>query len=202
MKRSTSATGRLSAISLLLLAVVAMCGCAELGLGPDGPNGSRSRDDRITKLEKDSAETQAQLKTLVEQQQHQLQELSQLSARITGIVERATAQLEASERSRAELNKQIDALSAQNRGIRSGFATPKSDAAAECRWLGRRILLVLLRDDLIATDGFMRLYATLGCPVDYIGPVFACVNPGAQTPPGQTLEAQIDYCWQEVRKRQ
>jgi len=183
------------------LTQVLLSGCSELGLNPDSASRNQARDARISKLEKDSGEIREQLQSILEEQRKQVKDLEMLTARISSLADRTVAQLEAAERSHADQNKQFDTMVSQGRGYRGALGSPKTESAPECRWLGRRILLVLLRDDLIAADGFTRFYATLGCPIDYIGPVFACVNPSAQTPPGQNLEAQIDYCWQEARKR-
>jgi hypothetical protein len=176
------------------LAVSTAAGCAAFEEGPDPQHNGKTREERLAALEKSSGESQKQLQELAEQQKQMLAELE----RIADATDRLTAQSDAAAKLRADQSKALDAALNQARFGRT--ASPRSESSPECRWLGRRTVLMLLRDDLIAADGFTRMYTTLGCPLDQIGPVFACVAPQAQVPQGQSLETQIDYCWTETSK--
>src|SRR5262249_4390178 len=142
-------------------------GCADAARVSQVEQTSRAQNERLAAVEKKSAATEEQLQTLTEQQERILSDLDQ----ITKTLARTTDQSSKADKDQA---KQIDTLLAQVRALRGSTAGPKSESAPECRWLGRRTILMILRDDMIAADGFTRLYTTLGCPVDYIGPAFAC----------------------------
>jgi hypothetical protein len=66
---------------------------------------------------------------------------------------------------------------------------------AECAWLGKRVILVLLRDDLIATKGFMEIYSNFGCPIQHIGQAFGCSTPVAGQSQANDMKAWVDACW-------
>ena len=66
---------------------------------------------------------------------------------------------------------------------------------AECAWLGKRVILVLLRDDLIATKGFMEIYTNFGCPIQHIGRAFGCATPAANQAQASDVKVWVDDCW-------
>lgn len=68
--------------------------------------------------------------------------------------------------------------------------------APECRWIGHRIVLALLRDDVLAADGFQRFYDDFDCPVGYLAEVFGCAVPraGDEVP---ILQQHVALCWQD-----
>lgn len=71
---------------------------------------------------------------------------------------------------------------------------PKSQNA-QCSWTGKRIVHVLLRDDLIAADGFMRFYETFGCPVTHLGDAFGCSIGLGDDAPVEAVDERVDACW-------
>jgi hypothetical protein len=179
-----------------------LTGCADFGPMQSSGPANRTREERIAALEKSTAETEQRLRTLIEEQQRLMTELLQLSSRVAESVERTVKLLDAAEKAR-ESGKPTDSGLGQIREGRSNGVTSRPESAAECRWLGRRTILMLLRDDLIAAEGFTRMYATLGCPLDHIGPAFTCAAPQDPLPqtPNPNLEARIDSCWQDPRLR-
>lgn len=68
-------------------------------------------------------------------------------------------------------------------------------ARAECRWLGTKTVRVLLRDDLIAGEGFHRFYRRFRCPTDRLGEALGCAVPAARVEDVQELQRHIDTCW-------
>lgn len=48
-------------------------------------------------------------------------------------------------------------------------------ATGQCAWLGKRILLLLARDDVVAAGDFSRFYVGFGCPEDHLGKAFGCL---------------------------
>jgi hypothetical protein len=68
-------------------------------------------------------------------------------------------------------------------------------ARAECRWIGTKTVRVLLRDDLIAGEGFHRFYRRFGCPTDRLGEALGCAVPAARVEDVQELQRHIDACW-------
>ena len=187
---------------IALLAAVG-AGCADMGPFQDRESANRARDERIAAVEKHSAEAEQRMRTLIEEQQRLMTELVQLSSRVAETVERTVKQLDAAEKARAESAASPALGLGQGKEARPNPVLSRPESAAECRWLGRRTILMLLRDDLIAAEGFTRMYATLGCPLDHIGPAFTCAVPQDPLPqaPIQNLETRIDACWQDPRSR-
>lgn len=70
-------------------------------------------------------------------------------------------------------------------------------ARPECRWLGTKTVRVLLRDDLIAGEGFHRFYRRFHCPADRLGEALGCAVPAARVEDVQELQRHIDACWTE-----
>ena len=68
-------------------------------------------------------------------------------------------------------------------------------ARAECRWLGTKTVRVLLRDDLIAGEGFHRFYRRFRCPTDRLGEALGCAVPASRVEDVQELQRHIDICW-------
>jgi hypothetical protein len=65
----------------------------------------------------------------------------------------------------------------------------------QCTWVGKRTIRVLMRDDLIAADGFLKFYRTFGCPVDHLGKAFGCSLIGTSGAPAKQVEERVDACW-------
>lgn len=82
--------------------------------------------------------------------------------------------------------------------------TPKSTIdprtqEADCAWVGKRTIRVLVRDDLIAAEGFMRLYTAFGCPVPHLSGAFACTFGGSKEMLEFGFENRVEACWSDPR---
>jgi hypothetical protein len=76
---------------------------------------------------------------------------------------------------------------------------PPADAAsaqAECAWVGKRVVSLLVRDDVDTATDFTRFYDMFHCPETHIGATLACVvsDPGAARE-GAALSEHVDLCW-------
>lgn len=71
----------------------------------------------------------------------------------------------------------------------------------ECTWVGKRTIRVLMRDDLIAADGFLKFYKTFGCPVQHLGKAFGCSLIGTSGAPAKVVEDRVDACWKDPNVR-
>lgn len=88
-------------------------------------------------------------------------------------------------------------------------AAPRIVAATpECAWSGRRIISLLIRDDIDTADKHRRFYDQFNCPSEHIGLALRCVIQSeipVQAPPqgsvqqGQTqaraLAERVEQCW-------
>lgn len=68
---------------------------------------------------------------------------------------------------------------------------------AACGWLGRRVVTVLLRDDLIAAEGFMDVYGRFDCPMPHLGLAFGCSVPAAGLESAEAMENRVAACWSD-----
>lgn len=59
--------------------------------------------------------------------------------------------------------------------------------------------MVLLRDDLIATEGFLRVYRHFDCPNDHLKAAFGCAVAAAGHESRDELERWIDICWRDPK---
>ena len=64
-----------------------------------------------------------------------------------------------------------------------------------CGWLGRRAVTVLLRDDLIAAEGFLDVYRRFDCPMPHLGLAFGCSVPAAGLESAEAMEDRVAACW-------
>lgn len=83
---------------------------------------------------------------------------------------------------------------------RAKAPAPKRDPQVDtqqCTWVGKRTIRVLMRDDLIAADGFLRFYKTFGCPVRHLGEAFGCSLIGTSGAPAKDVEERVDACWKD-----
>ncbi len=82
--------------------------------------------------------------------------------------------------------------------------TPKSTIdprtqEADCSWVGKRTIRVLVRDDLIAAEGFMRFYTAFGCPMPHLSSAFACTFGGLKEMMEFGFEERVEACWTDPR---
>jgi pyruvate/2-oxoglutarate dehydrogenase complex dihydrolipoamide acyltransferase (E2) component len=87
-------------------------------------------------------------------------------------------------------------------------AEPRITAASpECAWSGRRILSLLVRDDVDTAEKHRRFYEQFGCPTAHIGLALRCVI-RSDLPPAPTqgnvqqgqahakaLAERVEQCW-------
>lgn len=73
-------------------------------------------------------------------------------------------------------------------------AAPGTPPSTECSWTGQRIVMALLRDDVIAAEGFLGFYSRFGCPDGHLGRAFGCAVPLANAEAALKRQ-QIAACW-------
>jgi hypothetical protein len=88
-------------------------------------------------------------------------------------------------------------------------AEPRVIAASpECAWSGRRIISLLVRDDVDTADKHRRFYEQFGCPTAHVGLALRCVIqselPAAAPAQGSVQQGQaqaralaerVEQCW-------
>lgn len=76
-------------------------------------------------------------------------------------------------------------------------AVKRGDAnAAECAWLGKRIIQLLSRDDVVTAGEFRQFYESFGCSNAHLGAAFGCAIEGADGSESCASRSQcVDLCW-------
>lgn len=76
-------------------------------------------------------------------------------------------------------------------------ARPKNASGPGCMWLAKRVMLALLRDDIVAANDYQDMYKSFVCPAVRLADAFSCVvTEGAPESAGETRE-RIDTCWED-----
>ncbi|NVO13778.1 MAG: beta-1-3, beta-1-6-glucan biosynthesis protein [Rhodoplanes sp.] len=81
--------------------------------------------------------------------------------------------------------------------VEAGRALQGPAAAAECVWLGERVVGLLWRDDLDTAFRHLELYDRFGCPGGHVQTTFRCVVRQGNIDPKatETLNARVHACW-------
>lgn len=74
-------------------------------------------------------------------------------------------------------------------------------ATAECAWVGKRTIRVLMRDDLIAAEGFLKFYSAFGCPTRHLGQAFGCAVSAGAGGSAREVETRIEACWADPKTK-
>lgn len=72
-------------------------------------------------------------------------------------------------------------------------------ATPECGWIGKRIIQLLSRDDVVAAGQFRQFYVGFGCSEAHLGAAFGCAVDGASIGSADACTARaecIDLCWE------
>ncbi|MBS7542643.1 hypothetical protein [Ancylobacter oerskovii] len=113
----------------------------------------------------------------------------------------AFAQNSASEQKPAEQQSpEEQAKEAQRRSIEEyneAAKLPGNAGLPECVWSGRRIAMLLWRDDVDTAKRHMELYERFGCPTEHLKIAFRClVRQGNIDPKAQErLSERVHACW-------
>lgn len=71
----------------------------------------------------------------------------------------------------------------------------KNASGPGCAWLAKRVMLALLRDDIVAANDYQEMYKSFVCPAVRLADAFSCVvAEGAPESASETRE-RIDLCW-------
>ncbi len=69
-------------------------------------------------------------------------------------------------------------------------------AAPECGWIGKRIIQLLSRDDVVAAGEFRQFYVSFGCSEAHLGAAFGCAVEGATGADSCAARPDcVDLCW-------
>jgi hypothetical protein len=90
-----------------------------------------------------------------------------------------------------EGQKKIDEIAEASRALSGPAGNP------ECVWLGRRVVILLWRDDLDTAFRHLDLYDRFGCPSPHIQATFRCLVRQGNIDPKQqeTLNGRVHACW-------
>jgi hypothetical protein len=69
-------------------------------------------------------------------------------------------------------------------------------AVPECGWIGKRIIQLLSRDDVVAAGEFRQFYVAFGCSESHLGAAFGCAVEGATAADSCAARSDcVDLCW-------
>jgi hypothetical protein len=105
----------------------------------------------------------------------------------------------------AKDNQKVDEFAEAQKAVSGPAGNP------ECVWLGRRVVSLLLNDDLDTAFRHLDLYDRFGCPSGHIQASFRCLllqhadridtkadtksDPKADPKPADTRDARVQSCW-------
>ncbi|WP_425532101.1 hypothetical protein [Ancylobacter crimeensis] len=112
----------------------------------------------------------------------------------------ASAQSTTGDQKPAEQTPEQQAKEAQRRSIEEyaeAAKLPGNAGLPECVWSGRRIAMLLWRDDIDTARRHMELYERFGCPTEHLKIAFRClVRQGNLDPKAQEkLSERVHACW-------
>jgi len=90
-----------------------------------------------------------------------------------------------------DAQKKVDEFAEAERLLAGPAANP------ECLWLGRKVVLLLWKDDLDTAFRHLDLYDRFGCPAGHIQAAFRCViRQGSSDPKaGDGIPDRVRACW-------
>lgn len=80
-----------------------------------------------------------------------------------------------------------------------GKAAEVAAMSKQCIWLGKRVMLLLAREDVVAAGEFSRFYVGFGCPEEHLGNAFGCLI-AAEIPAADFRKALDAQASPEARK--
>jgi len=68
--------------------------------------------------------------------------------------------------------------------------------SAECGWIGKRIIQLLSRDDVVTAGEFRQFYVAFGCSETHLSAAFGCaIEGGAGAEACAARSECVDLCW-------
>lgn len=74
---------------------------------------------------------------------------------------------------------------------------PQSSSGAGCMWLAKRVMLALLRDDIVAANDYQDMYRSFVCPAVRLADSFSCVVLEGPPESAADMREKIDSCWED-----
>ncbi|MFT0859917.1 hypothetical protein, partial [Ancylobacter sp. G4_0304] len=120
-----------------------------------------------------------------------------LTAAVTGP---AFAQTNNGEQKPAEQSPEEQAKEAQRRSIEEfnqAAKLPGNAGLPECVWSGRRIAMLLWRDDIDTARRHLELYERFGCPTEHLKIAFRCLvrQGNIDAKAQERLSERVQMCW-------
>ena len=81
--------------------------------------------------------------------------------------------------------------------LRKKPTLPSAAATPSCTWTGHRILMSLLREDIVAANDLFAVYDRFGCSMPWLRQAFDCLTTGAQPDDAPAVSANIAECWSD-----
>lgn len=75
-------------------------------------------------------------------------------------------------------------------------AARRDTASAECGWIGKRIIQLLSRDDVVTAGEFRQFYVAFGCSEAHLSAAFGCAIEGGSGAEACSARSEcVDLCW-------
>ena len=86
--------------------------------------------------------------------------------------------------------------------VAADAAKTKTSSGPGCMWIAKRVMLALLRDDIVAASDWQDMYRNFVCPAVRLADAFSCVV--SEGPPESAADTRerIDACWEDPAQTQ
>lgn len=69
------------------------------------------------------------------------------------------------------------------------------ESGAGCTWLARRVLLSIVREDIVASNDWVDLFKGFSCDTEHLQRSFDCVASQPISKEAEKVDARIEACW-------
>ena len=79
--------------------------------------------------------------------------------------------------------------------LRKKPTSAPGESGAGCTWLARRVLLSIVREDIVASNDLVDLFNSFSCDAEHLRRSFDCVASQPISKEAEKVDARIEACW-------